>query len=169
MPPDWVTKNAVNGRSASSTDIPKAAVPHRYQDLLCVILLRSDHQFARPVGDRLHRLDAAHHQIDEHLLRLDPIGEDRGKGGASSSCSITWWATHSRCSRPITSPTTLLTSSGAIWGSFLLAKSHVPIKKTRSNPDRAKSRETAHAGPPDLSFARNRAMCGNWSGSFGGR
>jgi hypothetical protein len=81
MPPDWVAKNAVNSRSASSTDIPKAAVPHRYQDLLCVVQLRSDHQFARPVGDRLHRLDAAHHQIDEHLLRLDPIGEDRGKGG----------------------------------------------------------------------------------------
>jgi hypothetical protein len=37
----------------------------------------SECQFAPPIRDRLHRLDAVDHEIDDHLLQLDPIGEDR--------------------------------------------------------------------------------------------
>jgi len=46
--------------------------------LLCLIQPRSDYQSARPIRDRLHRFDAIHHQVDDHLLQLDPIAEDRG-------------------------------------------------------------------------------------------
>src|SRR3977135_3814336 len=55
---------------------PDTAVFHCYQNLACFVLMRSDHQFARPVRDRLHRLDAVHYQIDNHMLQLDPISED---------------------------------------------------------------------------------------------
>jgi hypothetical protein len=44
------------------------------------VLLRSDHQFARPSDERLHRFNAIDHQIKDHLLELDPICKDQGQG-----------------------------------------------------------------------------------------
>ena len=55
---------------------PDTAVRHRYQHLICFVL--SDHQLARPICDRFHRFYAVDHQVDEHLLQLDPIGADGG-------------------------------------------------------------------------------------------
>src|ERR1700730_15013959 len=57
---------------------PDAAIRHTYQHLLCLVLPRSDHQFARPIRDRLHRFNAIHHQVNDHLLQLDPITKDHG-------------------------------------------------------------------------------------------
>ena len=34
----------------------------------------------RPIRDRLHRFNTIHYQIDDHLLQLDPIGQDDGQG-----------------------------------------------------------------------------------------
>ena len=58
---------------------PNAAVRHRDSHLLCVILLRSDHELARSIRDRLHRFDAVDHQIEDHLLQLNFIGENDGE------------------------------------------------------------------------------------------
>jgi hypothetical protein len=53
------------------------AVLYCYPHLLRFVLVRSEHQFARTIRDRLHRFDAVHHQIDEHLLQLDPVTKHR--------------------------------------------------------------------------------------------
>ena len=39
-------------------------------------MLQSDQQLARAICDRLHGFDAVHHQIDDHLLQLNLIGEN---------------------------------------------------------------------------------------------
>src|ERR1700683_4821827 len=57
---------------------PDAAIRHTYQHSVYLVLARSDHQFARPVADRLHGFQAIHHQIDNHLLQLDSITQDLG-------------------------------------------------------------------------------------------
>jgi hypothetical protein len=46
---------------------------------------RSDHQFARPIRDRLHRFNGIHHQVDGHLLQLDPVTH-RGQGLLQERC-----------------------------------------------------------------------------------
>jgi hypothetical protein len=58
---------------------PDTAILHCYQHLVRFVLMRSDHQFARPIRDRLHRFDAVHDQVDDHLLQLDRIAEDHGQ------------------------------------------------------------------------------------------
>ena len=65
---------------------PDAAIRDTYQHLLFLVLARSDHQFARPIRDRLHGFNAIHRQVDDHLLQLDPISQDRGKSG----CQLDW-------------------------------------------------------------------------------
>ena len=60
---------------------PDAAVFHGYKSFAAFVLVRSDYKLARPGCDRLHRFDAVHYQIDDHLLQLDPIGEDHGQSG----------------------------------------------------------------------------------------
>src|SRR5260370_18841867 len=60
---------------------PDAAIRHAYEHLLCLVLAGSDHQFARPIRDRLHGFNAIHHQVDDHLLQLDPIGQGHGERG----------------------------------------------------------------------------------------
>ena len=55
---------------------PDTAVLHGYRHLVCFVLARSDHQLARPICDCFHRFDAIDHQIDDHLLHLDTIGEN---------------------------------------------------------------------------------------------
>src|SRR3982074_476034 len=57
---------------------PDAAIRHTYQHLLCLVLTRSDHQFALPIRDRLHRFNAIYHQVNDYLLQLDPITKDHG-------------------------------------------------------------------------------------------
>src|ERR1700722_1169423 len=59
---------------------PDAAIRHTDEHLLRLILSGSDHQFARPICDRLHRLNAIHHQVDHDLLQLDPITCDHVQG-----------------------------------------------------------------------------------------
>jgi hypothetical protein len=49
---------------------PDTTILHCYKYLVCVVLVRSDQQFARPIRDRLHRLDPIDYQIDYHLLQL---------------------------------------------------------------------------------------------------
>src|SRR3984893_16525413 len=94
---------------------PDTAVLHCYHQLVCFVLMRSDHQFARPIRDRLHRFDAVHHQIDDYLLQLDPIGEDYGQSGCELNPQRHPWLSSSRCTKAMTSLTTSLTSSGACW------------------------------------------------------
>jgi hypothetical protein len=60
---------------------PDPAIRHTYEHLLWIVLTRSDHQFARPIRDRLHCFHAVHHQVDDHLLQLDPIAQDHGQSG----------------------------------------------------------------------------------------
>src|SRR6202140_5126605 len=55
---------------------PDAAIGHTYKHLLRIVLAGSDRQFARPIRDRLHGFNAVHHQVDDHLLELDPITQD---------------------------------------------------------------------------------------------
>jgi hypothetical protein len=57
---------------------PDTTVLHSYQYLTCFMLVRSDHQLALPIRDRLHRFNAIDHQIDEHLLELGPLAADHG-------------------------------------------------------------------------------------------
>jgi hypothetical protein len=35
-----------------------------------------DHELARSIRDQLHRFDAIDHQIEDHLLQLNLIGEN---------------------------------------------------------------------------------------------
>ena len=78
MPLDLVVKKALNSRSTFSAEIPTPQSVTLTSTNLFLVLARSDHQFARPIRHRLHGFDAIHHQIDDHLLQLDPIGEDHG-------------------------------------------------------------------------------------------
>src|SRR5437879_8154551 len=57
---------------------PDAAIRYTYKHLVRLVLTRSDHQLARPIRDRLHRFNAIHHQVNDHLLQLDPITKDHG-------------------------------------------------------------------------------------------
>src|SRR5450631_4592112 len=56
------------------------AVAYRDQHVVDFLLERSDHQFARSVRDWLNRIDAIDDEIEDYLLQLDPIAEDRAKG-----------------------------------------------------------------------------------------
>src|ERR1700754_1682365 len=58
---------------------PDAAIGNAQQYSLHLFLTRSDHQFARPIGDRLHCFDTVHHEVDDHLLQLDPIAKNLGQ------------------------------------------------------------------------------------------
>ena len=78
-PLDLVVKKALNSRFAFSAEIPTPQSVTLTQTCVRVVLTGSDHQVARPIGDRLHCLNTVHHQIDDHLLQLDPITEDRGQ------------------------------------------------------------------------------------------
>jgi hypothetical protein len=79
MPLDLVVKKASNRRSASLAAIPtpQSSTATEFDR---AVLLRSDHQFARPSDERLHRFNAIDHQIKDHLLELDPICKDQGQG-----------------------------------------------------------------------------------------
>ena len=78
-PLDLVVKKALNSRFAFSAEIPTPQSVTLDQDALHLVLTRSDHQFARPIRDRLHCFNTIHHQVDDHLLQLDPITQDRGQ------------------------------------------------------------------------------------------
>jgi hypothetical protein len=55
---------------------PNAAIRYTYEHLVCLVLTRSDHHFARPISDRSHGFSAIHHQVDNYLLELDGITVD---------------------------------------------------------------------------------------------
>ena len=113
MPLDLVVKKALNSRSASSAADPDTAVLHRHQHLVVLVLVRSDHQFARPLRDRLHRFNAIDHEIDDHLLQLDPIAQDQRQALARAPSAATpGGCSSSRCTKATTSLTTSLMSSG---------------------------------------------------------
>jgi len=57
---------------------PDAAIRNAQQYLVHLFLTRSDHQFPRPIGDRLHCFNTVHHEVDDHLLQLDPVTKDVG-------------------------------------------------------------------------------------------
>jgi hypothetical protein len=42
---------------------PDAVIRHTCEHLVCIVLTGSDHQFARPIRDRLHCFNAIHHQV----------------------------------------------------------------------------------------------------------
>ncbi len=76
---------------------------HCYQYQARRILLRMDFQFARPASHRLHRFNAVHHQIDDHLCSCIRSARTAGGAGASSSRSDTPLLTSSRRTRAIIS------------------------------------------------------------------
>jgi hypothetical protein len=41
------------------------------------------HKFARLNRDGFHRFNTVHHQVDNHLLQLDPITQDQGSACAN--------------------------------------------------------------------------------------
>ena len=96
MPPDLVVKKASKSRSAFSGSMPTpesstATRPGR------LVQSRPDHQFARPVGDRRHGLNAVDDQIDDHLLQLHAVAEHRRQRRRQSSRSDTRWLNTSCC------------------------------------------------------------------------
>src|ERR1700686_1749121 len=54
-----------------------AAVLHGHHDAMRFILIGTDHQSKRPTRDRLHRFGTVYHKVDDHLLKLNPIRDDR--------------------------------------------------------------------------------------------
>ena len=80
MPPDLVVKKASNSRSAFSAANPTPQSLTVTRIWLGFLLVRPDHQLARPVRDRLHRFDAVDDEIEDDLLQLDPIAEDQAEG-----------------------------------------------------------------------------------------
>ena len=80
MPLDFVVKKASNSRPAFSVEIPTPQSVTLTCTLLCVFLAGLDHQLARAIRDRLHGFNTIHHQVDNHLLQMDPISHDRGQG-----------------------------------------------------------------------------------------
>jgi len=100
MPLALVVKKALNSRSAFSAEIPTPAIRYTYEHSMCIVLAGSDHQFARPIRGRLHCFNAIHHQVNHHLLELDPITEGHGESGANSIATIpVGWLTHAAPAR----------------------------------------------------------------------
>src|ERR1700692_1084465 len=76
MPPDLVVKKGLNSRSTFS-----AAIPTPQSATLMSAWPGSswpDRTDSSPIRDRLHRFNTIHHQVDDHLLQLDPITKDHG-------------------------------------------------------------------------------------------
>ena len=90
----------------------EAAIRHAYEHLLFLVLAGADHQFARPIHYRLHCFNPVHHQVDHHLLQLDPITQIMDRVGTKSVSNDTRWLINSCCTREMISLTTSLTSSG---------------------------------------------------------
>src|ERR1700694_5311959 len=84
---------------------PDAAIRHTDEHLLCLVLAGSDHQFAGPIRDRLHGLNAIHHQVDHHLLSWTRSAGTTGRAGANSIRNDTRWLTNSPCTSAMTSLT----------------------------------------------------------------
>jgi hypothetical protein len=57
----------------------RSPAPPKY--FVGVVLLRSNKHVARPIRDWRHRFKSVHHQVDNHLLQLDPIAEHRRQCG----------------------------------------------------------------------------------------
>ena len=92
MPLDLVVKKALNSRSAFSAEIP---TPQSFTVTRTWPASSSCDRIVSSRGrsdDRLHRLNTVHHQIDDHLLQLDPISENQGQRRARApSRSDTRW------------------------------------------------------------------------------
>ena len=56
-------------------------VLHRDENLVSDVLVRSDQKVAGSIHDSQHSFYSIHHEIDDHLLQLDPITEHRGQRG----------------------------------------------------------------------------------------
>ena len=113
MPPDLVVKKALNSRSASSAEIPTPQSV-TLTSTRCVSSWpdRITSSRGRSVTG-CHGLNAVHHQIDDHLLQLDPIAEDRRQGRRQLRfASDILWLTNSRCTSAMTSLIASLMSSG---------------------------------------------------------
>ena len=67
-PPDELVRLERHGFVAAGSLDPKVMSAIES----CRTVTRSDHQFARPIGDRLHGFNAVHHEVDDYLLQLDP-------------------------------------------------------------------------------------------------
>ena len=50
-------------------------VLYRNNNSPSVVPVRPDRQSAGTIGNRLHRFDSVHDQVDDHLLKLDPVRE----------------------------------------------------------------------------------------------
>ena len=56
-------------------------VLHRDENLVSGVLVRSDQKVAGSIHDSHHGFYSIHHEIDDHLLQLDPITGHRGQRG----------------------------------------------------------------------------------------
>ena len=81
MPLGLVVKKALNSFSAVSRVNPDAGVQHRHVHLAGFVLLRSNEDLTGPVRDWRHSFNTVHQKVDNHLLQLDPIAENRGQCG----------------------------------------------------------------------------------------
>src|SRR5882672_3267392 len=58
---------------------PDAAIRHTYEHSLFLVLAGSDQEFAWPIRDGLHGFNTIYYQVDDYLLKFDPISQDRGE------------------------------------------------------------------------------------------
>jgi hypothetical protein len=79
MPLDLVVKKALtpSGRSAFSAEIPTPQSV-TLTSTRCVSSGPDRITGSRPIRDRLHCFNAIHRQVNNHLLQLDPIGQNHG-------------------------------------------------------------------------------------------
>jgi hypothetical protein len=81
MPLALVVKKALNSRSAfaESIPMPESCTATSTSPASCgcdrISISRG------PIGDRRHRFEAVHHEVDDHLLQLNAIAEHRGQCG----------------------------------------------------------------------------------------
>ena len=54
-------------------------VLHSYKHFIRFVRRGSNHHLPRSIRDRIHGFDTVYHQIENHLLQLDPIAQYAGK------------------------------------------------------------------------------------------
>jgi len=71
-PPGFVVKRAEHPVHVARLEAD-AGVVHGDPDHIVVVTLGPDDELSWPARHRRHRLDGVHHEVEHHLLQLDPI------------------------------------------------------------------------------------------------
>ena len=79
MPSDFVVKNPSKMRSVFAGSMPAPVSSTLTRTLLKFVNLASDPQVPRTILDRSHGVDCIHDQVQENLLQLNPVRQNRRK------------------------------------------------------------------------------------------